>query len=264
MRVRPRLVASASTRGEDNARVVGRHPSMQVGEGVGEPGPAMHVGQHTGDAGIWDHRIEPLCGVFRFFRGDRLERRDLQLVAFDPDVLQRVRRGFGVDLAHAPFQEGAAFGQVFLSGCRHSDRQGPGLPHGGEQGGRNELVLDCAPLPAALDPDVPGAQPVAQCEQGGGLPSAAMLGARFAAAVPHGVPPGRTEETGWQAFRPFPAAGAICLMQQLDRAQRCRGGGHGTELEGIEKHRTKPVQHRPGTQSHSRTHRRSGSRLRAP
>src|SRR3954447_18869649 len=43
-----------------------------------------------------------------------------------------------------------------LRGRRHRDGQWPGLAHGGEQGGRDQLILDGAPLPAALDPDVAG------------------------------------------------------------------------------------------------------------
>ena len=41
-------------------------------------------------------------------------------------------------------------------------------------------------------------------------------------------------------------------MQQLDRAQYCCSGGHGAKLEGIEEHRSEPVQHRPGTRGQCR------------
>lgn len=109
------------------------------------------------------------------------------------------------------------------------------------------MVLDGAPLPAALHPDVAGAQPVAQREQGGSLPDATVLGVAGAAAVQHRVAPGWPEKAGWQALWPLPAAAAVGDLQQLHRAQRRRRGGHGAELEGVEEQGAEPVQHGPGS-----------------
>jgi hypothetical protein len=92
------------------------------------------------------------------------------LIAFDSDVFEPVCRGFGRHLGEAPFQQSAALGKILFGGCRRRDGQRSGLAHRGEQGGRNQLVFDGAPLPAALDPDVAGAQPVSQCQQGRRLP----------------------------------------------------------------------------------------------
>jgi hypothetical protein len=50
MRVRPRLVASASTAGEHDTPIVGRRARMQVGEGAAEAGPTVHLGEQAGDA----------------------------------------------------------------------------------------------------------------------------------------------------------------------------------------------------------------------
>lgn len=152
----------------------------------------------------------------------------------------------------APFQQGAAPGQVLLRGHGHGDRQRPSLAHGGEQRWRDELVLDGPPLPAALHPDVAGAHPVAQREQGGGLPDAAVFCVAVAAAVQHRVAPGRAQEAGRQVLRPLAAAAAVGRLQQLHRVQRRRRGGHGAELEGVEEQGAEPVQHGPGARGQRR------------
>ncbi len=47
-------------RGEHHAGVGGRQPGLQVRERVGEPGPAVHVGQNGRDAGVRHQGVEPL------------------------------------------------------------------------------------------------------------------------------------------------------------------------------------------------------------
>ena len=219
---------------------------MQVGEGVGEPGPAVHVGQQAGDAQVGRRRVEPVGQLLGRLGRDRLQGRDRQLAVLDPDVFERARCGFAVDLRQAPIQQRAAFGEVLLRGRGHGDGQRPGVAHSGEQGGRDELVLDGAPLPAALDPDVARAQPVAQGEQGGGLPGASVLHGADVAHAHDGVAPGRSQERGGQALRPSPAV-VVCAAQQFDRAQRRGRGGHGAQPERAEEQRAEPVQHGPGT-----------------
>ena len=147
---------------------------MQVREGAAETGPAIHLGEQAGDAKVRHHPIQPVGQGLRLLRCHRLERRDFQLIAFDSDVFEPVCRGFGRHLGEAPFQQSAALGKILFGGCRRRDGQRSGLAHRGEQGGRNQLVFDGAPLPAALDPDVAGAQPVSQCQQGRRLPGSAL------------------------------------------------------------------------------------------
>lgn len=66
-----------------------------MGEQIGEPGPAMHLGQQAGDAGIGDHAVEPSREVFGRLGRDRLERRDLHVTVLDRDILQCIRGGLG-------------------------------------------------------------------------------------------------------------------------------------------------------------------------
>ena len=137
-------------RRDHHARVVGRQAGVQVGEAVREPGPAVDLQQQLGHARGRQGAVEAFRRRFGLLRGDRLERADLQLVAADPHVLQGVCLGLGIHLRQASFQQGAAFGQVLLRGLRHGDGQRPSLAHGREQRRRDQLVLDGAPLPAAL------------------------------------------------------------------------------------------------------------------
>jgi len=159
---------------------------MQVREGAAETGPAIHLGEQAGDAKVRHHPIQPVGQGLRLLRCHRLERRDFQLIAFDSDVFEPVCRGFGRHLGEAPFQQSAALGKILFGGCRRRDGQRSGLAHRGEQGGRNQLVFDGAPLPAAHDPDVAGAQPVSQCQQGRRLPGSALGTIR----AQHGFTPG--------------------------------------------------------------------------
>ena len=105
---------------------------------------------------------------------------------------------FAATSARRRVQQGAALGQVLLGAPGTATGSGPACAHGGEQGGRDELILDGAPLPAALDPDVAGAQPVAQREQGGA--SQVRRSAIFPRPAPRRAR--RTEESDRQAARP--------------------------------------------------------------
>ena len=79
--------------------------------------------------------------------------------------------------------------------------------------GRDELVLDGPPLPAALDPDVAGAQPVAQREQGRDLPGAPS-------AAPGRRPAPRRARPGGESGRQ--AASATFGRRCVDVAQQPR------------------------------------------
>ena len=125
MRVRPRLVASASTavrttRGSSAGRPVCRCVNAR------ESGPAVDISEHIGDAGVGNHAVEPGGEILGLVGCDRLERRDLHLTILDLHVLQPVRRRFGGDLGQAPAQEDATFSQIFFRrrGRRDGQRSG--------------------------------------------------------------------------------------------------------------------------------------------
>jgi hypothetical protein len=119
--------------GEHDAGVIGGQISLLMGEQVRKPGPAMHLGEKAGDAGIGDHGVEPLGEVLGRLGCDRLERADLHLIALDPNVLKRVGGDLGRHLRKAPVQQGAALGQIVARGRGCGDGQRPGRAHGGEQ-----------------------------------------------------------------------------------------------------------------------------------
>jgi hypothetical protein len=145
-----------------------------VGKGAAETGPAIHLGEQAGDAKVGHHPVQPIGEGLGLFGRRRLKRRDLQFVAFDLHVVQPVGGRFSGDLGEAPLQQRAPLGEVLLGGCRRRDGEWSGLAQSGEQSGRDQLILDGAPLVAALDPDVAGAQPVAQREQGGSFPNSTL------------------------------------------------------------------------------------------
>jgi hypothetical protein len=215
---------------------------MKMGEAGAEPGPAVHFGQQRGDAHIRQHRVEPIRQFFGLLRRRRLERRDLQLPALDADVLQFVRRGLRGDFGEPPRQKRLPFGQVCRGRRWRHDRQRPGFAHRGEQWRRDQLVFHSAPLPAAFDPDVAGAQPVAQRQQRRCFPGAAFQLPR----APDRLAPGRPEEAGWRVAGPLSRAARIDFAQQLDRAERCGRGWNGSELECAEEQRAEPMEHWPG------------------
>ena len=80
---------------------------------------------------------------------------------------------------------------------------GPASRMAANSGGRDQLVFDGAPLPAALDPDVAGAQPVAQSQQCRRLPDSALELPSAPSTASRQA--GRRKLVG-RAARPFPAA----------------------------------------------------------
>jgi len=185
---------------------------MQVGKGAGETGPAIDFSEQTGDAKARHQSVEAIGEGFGRLRGRRFERRDLQLITFDPDVFQLVGRGFGVDFGEAPLQPGASLGEILFGHCRRRNGKRSGLAHRCEQRGGDKLVFDGAPLPAAFDPDVASAQPITQRQQGGRFPNPPLGTIR----TQHGFAPSRPEKAGRQAARPFSAAAFINRAQYLD------------------------------------------------
>ncbi len=213
--------------GEHHTRVVGRQPRVEVGEVGAEPGPVVDLGEQVGDAQAGQHAVETAGESLGRLRGDGVERCDLQLCAADPDLGQRVAFGLVGDLRQPAAEPVSAVLQVSRGRCGCSDGQLAVPAHALKDGRRHELVLDGAPLPAALDPDVARPQPVAQREQGRHLPgSPVRTGGRQ-----HDIAPGRLEKPDRQAVRPVLAAAAVDGGEDLGRAQRADRGRHGAEAE---------------------------------
>jgi hypothetical protein len=147
---------------------------MEMREGAAEAGPPVYLGEQRGDSHIRHHRVEPIGKSFGFVRRRRLERRDFQFLALDANVLQLIRRRVRGDFGKPSLQERLAFREIRSRGRRRRDRQRPGFAHGGEQRRRDQLLFNGAPLPAAFDPDVAGAQPIAQSQQCRRFPDAAV------------------------------------------------------------------------------------------
>lgn len=145
-----------------------------MSEGGGEARPAVGFGEQVGDADGRHHAVEAPGQGLGFLRRGSPQRRHLHLTAPDAHVLKSIGGRLRSDLGEAPVKERASLREVFLRCRRHGDGERSGLAHRDEQRGRDELVLDGAPLPAALHPDVPRAQPIAQREQRRRLPGPAV------------------------------------------------------------------------------------------
>ena len=168
-------------------------------------------------------------------------RRDRQCACFDPHVGEGIARGAAGDLGEPAREQGAAFFEPAVRGVRHGNRQRARGAHALEQGGRDELILDRPPLPAALNADVAGAQPVAQrqqCRDFPGSPVGNLPGQ-------HRTAPAGFEESDRQAAWPGLAVALVDVAEHLHGAQRAGRGRECTKAEGIQEGRPEPVQHRP-------------------
>jgi hypothetical protein len=152
-----------------------------------------------------------------------------------------------LDFGEAPRQQGASLGEVLFGCCRCCNGERSGLAHRREQSGSKQLILDRAPLPAALDPDVTRAQPITQRQQGGRFPNPAL-----GTVAQDGFAPSRPEKAGRQAARPFSAATFINRVLCLDRPEPRRGGRKGMKAERSKKQRPETVQNRPSARAEGR------------
>ena len=84
----------------------------------------------------------------------------------------------GIDRPQPLVQEPLAVGDELLKVGLDGDRQDAGLLQFLQRRGRDQPFLEGAILPAASDPDVAGAQPVAQLRQDAELVVASVDGAR--------------------------------------------------------------------------------------
>ena len=145
----------------------------------------------------------------------------------DAHVGQRLGGGASVDLEEASIQQGLTFSQPRAGVEWDGDGQPTRLLHGGEDGLGNELVFDGAILPTALDPDVAGAQAVAQLGEEAELKALRIDGA----IAEHGGAPAGAHEAARQVFGKAPAVASVEPLQRRHRVEQRGDGAHAPERE---------------------------------
>ena len=205
-------------RREDRAGILVCPAGAQVREAGGEPRPTFHLGQQVGDRDGGQVRIEGCQRALRLVGRDRAQRRDAQPSLDDAHVLKRIDRYLRLDLGETARQQRPAFRQPGCRGVDDRHRQRTRLPHGGEHGGRNELLL-------------------AQFGQHAELERAPVEPRRV-----YPPPPGRPDVAEWHDGKPSSTTGEAA--HGLDRPGKRGAGGDGPEGEGADESGTDLAQDR--------------------
>ena len=203
-----------------DAAVGGDLAGAQMGEAVGEQRPSRHLGQQIGDADARQHGVETRGQCLGLRRRRFLDRARSSARLCDRHVraADRPWRGYRPPPAAHPAGCGGSSMNCSKSGstatgnvpvCRSSCRVALG----------DQTFLEGAVSPAAGDPDLAGAQPVAQLRQHAKF----IVTAVNLTAGQHVRRPALADEAGWRGFRQDGRARAVHLAQHLDRAHE-RGG----------------------------------------
>ena len=211
---------------------------MQMGERGGEAGPSVDLGKEIGDPGRGQAGVERRERRLGVNRRDGLQRRDPHSTIGEQDVLQGMGLSLAADVRKTSVQERPAVGEPGGGRSRRRDRQRVCRLQRREQRARDELVLDGSVSAAALDPDVAGAQAVAELHidaEGIELPIRS-------ASDPS--PPALPDEGERRVLRQLSQETGMQVAQSRDRAQERRAGRHGAEGQGGDKGRTDAAQKR--------------------
>lgn len=150
---------------------IGRGLAASVmGEAVEEAGPGMDFGEKGGHAHARDNSVEAPAERLCMFALIATDRRDGEPVLGDGGVGDRIR-GRGCRQRFQLRIKGCrALGAPGGEAVRHGQSEPPFSPYQFEGRPRQQIILEAAPGSAALDPEVAGAQPVAQMYENGDLP----------------------------------------------------------------------------------------------
>ena len=148
---------------------VGMYPSgTQVGERVEKAGTGVHVPQKVGDPEARHERIDRAVEAFARGRRHGVVRRDAQPNVLEAQAFEPTARQLRPHFAQAFVQPFASMGEpdrgVGLEPAFGEHL--PGFVH------RRQTGVEAAIVPAAFDPYVAGAKPVAQRRDHGGLAGA--------------------------------------------------------------------------------------------
>lgn len=92
-------------RGQDGARVVRRLACVEMGEGIGEAGPAVDLGEKVGDPDGGQASIKRRQRSFGLVGRDGLQRTDPHPPDGQNDVLQRLEIGLASDIGETPIEQ---------------------------------------------------------------------------------------------------------------------------------------------------------------
>ena len=148
--------AVGENRRQQRRYIGGRIAGAQMGEPVGEAGPAVDVAQDLGDPHTRQHAVQSQGQVARGVGNDRRGAGDVELAVLDLDPVEFAARGPVGNEVQAFVQYRGAAGDIAVGIGLAADA---GVPHG--LGGQ-QVILEGAVIAAAGDPDAAASQPVAQ------------------------------------------------------------------------------------------------------
>ena len=140
-------------------------PVRRLVKAAGEAGRPVGLVQDLGDAGARQHRVELLAERQRRRRGVRRQRRDMQALVPQFDAGEFPLQQAGGEALQPLVQFLSTGGEPFIGGLRQvqaaRDRR--------NGGGRQQVAVEPAIAGGTLDPDITGAEPVAQGGENGGF-----------------------------------------------------------------------------------------------
>jgi hypothetical protein len=156
--------------GEKDGPVLGGHAAALVGERGREAGPVVDLQQQIGDLDPWQEIVGGGPKRLRLVRGVGLQGPDLQDAILNGDVLQSSGDAACGDIDHRLGEDIALCVEPLSRILGHADRQGTFVTESGEAGRRQQSCFKAAEPAAAGDPDVAGAQAVAEFEEHADFP----------------------------------------------------------------------------------------------
>ena len=143
---------------EQRVLVVAGLAGAQVGECGGEAGSAADFMQQFGDPYARQHCVDAVGQCFGFRRRGRLHRGDMQAPVAQLDPFELTAPQPAGEAFQPPVEFGASRGQPFVRRCGQA-QLGRDRRH---RRGRQQVAVEPAIVGRSLDPDVAGAQLVAQ------------------------------------------------------------------------------------------------------
>lgn len=192
---------------------------MQMGERGGEADPSIDLREEIGDPDRGHVGVERRERRLGINRRDGLQRGDAYPAIGHQDILQSVKRRLAAHLQETAVQKRPAVDELGGSRWRRQDRQRVCRLQRREQCARDELVFDGSVSAAALDPDVAGAQAVAELHidaEGIELPIDRSASDPSTPALP--------DEGERRVLRQLSQETGMQVAQSCDRAQERRAG----------------------------------------
>jgi hypothetical protein len=241
--------AVCENRGEQRRAIVGGPPAALMGEAFRKAGPSIDLQQQIGDLDSWHQVVGGLRQRPGLGRLLRLQRRDTQHAGVQRRVVQRASFSPRGRVRHRVGQRRAPHGEILRRVLGDADRQRSlGTQHG-EGWLWKKAVLEIAISPAAVNPNVAGAQSVAKFGQHAHLPGPTV---RLAVRVQHKGAPASANERDRRRRGQGALAGAVAVAKQRYRLEQAGRARRALELESVEQRRRELSHRRPSKGNASR------------